>query len=103
MCKFGPFIIKASILGYVRHDPKPLWKWSGFHHYLVTLAIMSLAFFFYGGAAQAAGGAWIATCIHYFFKELTENGKSFEILDFLTPLAFGGVTAILFVYIERLI
>lgn len=107
MWKLGPFIIKASCLGYTGSDAKPLWQWSGFHHYLFTLAMMALAFVTFilldQSGSSAAGGAWIATCVHYLIKELRENGKLFEALDFLTPLVFGGITTILFIYIERLV
>ena len=103
MWKLGPLIIKASCLGYTVHDAKPFWQWSGFHHYLFTLALMVLAFLFYDCSSQAASGAYFATCVHYMIKELRENGKQFEILDLLTPLVFGRITIILFIYIERLV
>jgi hypothetical protein len=101
MYQIGPFIIKAKCLGYPDDDAKPLWRWTGFHHYLFTLFNITLGFIFYG--VEGAAGAWIATCMHYLIKEIREGGKQFEVLDFLTPLVFGQITIIILLNIERLI
>ncbi len=99
--QIGPFIIKAKCLGYPEKDAKPLWEWTGLHHYLFTLLNITLGFLFYG--VDGAAGAWLAICIHFLIKEIHENGKQFEILDFLTPLVFGKITIIILLNIERLV
>ena len=101
MWKIGPFIIKAKCLGYTGKGAKTLWAWTGLHHYCFTLFLIILGYMFY--CIDGAGGAYIAALMHYLIKEITEGGKTFEILDFLSPLVFGKLTLIMILYIEGLL
>ena len=67
---------------------KGLFKALGLHHAAYTLAVIIGLFLLLGPKGALLGYGFM--CGVYYYKELRENGKEFEILDLLSPVIFGG-------------